>query len=216
VGDFMNENGVIVGNDGIKDGKLYVIKTSQSKFEGGAPSAGITPDQASSTEDFIRDNSGNTDAFQSNDMAYKNSVEIESNIKTRSEILKQALNDDGTGGANPLNNQEHYGKIGFLGEVFGTGSGPVADPARSGSAESPFAEDGNNYKSRFHTHPRGTSRNAQGNPRHFIQPPSPTDISNAGHRTNYVFGRGEGKTYIYNGTGIQAVIPTSSFGLQKR
>lgn len=45
------------------------MKTTQKKFDSGAPSAGITKDQAKATEKFISDNSGNISAFKANDIA---------------------------------------------------------------------------------------------------------------------------------------------------
>src|SRR6266700_5806975 len=43
-GDFINEQGELLGNDGRNDGKLYVIKTAKSRFEsfGEVNSAGIS------------------------------------------------------------------------------------------------------------------------------------------------------------------------------
>ena len=58
----------------------------------------------------------------------------------------------------------------------------------------------------------GAKKNAQGILKYFIQPPSKVDIQNAGHRTNYVFGKSyPSKVYIYDGDGIKATIPTNLF-----
>ena len=65
-GDFIDENGKYLGNDGVNDGKVYVVKTTQKNFDSGAPSAGISRNEAKETENFIKKNSGNTEAFKSN------------------------------------------------------------------------------------------------------------------------------------------------------
>lgn len=55
-GDFINEEGRKIGTDGINDGKVYVIKTSQKRFDSEAPSAGISKKEAQNTEDFVTKN----------------------------------------------------------------------------------------------------------------------------------------------------------------
>jgi RHS repeat-associated protein len=184
-GDFLNKEGKKVGSDGKADGKLYVIKTTQTSFESGVPSAGITEAESTSTEDFIRLNSGNAEEFIKNDIAYKNSIEIEGNIITRSKMYGHISLDDGSHGTAPQNNREYFGKIGFFGEIHSKGAGTAVDPVTSSGADSPFIVDRINYKSRYHSHPSGERIDPlTGVPRKFIQPPSPTDVKNAGHRIN--------------------------------
>ena len=211
IGDFINENGKKIGNDGLADGKVYIIKTSQTEFDGDGNSAGISTETAQRTEDFIANNSGNTEAFESNNIAYENSIEIEGNALTRMAMVFTVGTDNGEGGTAPGNNTEVGATIDFIGNVGETVSGDVADPT-NGGASVDFVLDGKNYKSRFHLHPSGTKKNAQGKTRWFNQAPSAADINNAGHRTNYVFGkRGSGKVYVYDGDGIKATIPMNSF-----
>lgn len=50
----------------------------------------------------------------------------------------------------------------------------------------------------------------------FVQPPSPSDISNAGSHICYVFGMGNKTVYIYNSRGIQATIPLKYFVTPKK
>ncbi|MDR0833627.1 MAG: hypothetical protein LBN93_05505 [Candidatus Symbiothrix sp.] len=50
----------------------------------------------------------------------------------------------------------------------------------------------------------------------FNQHPSRTDVTNSGARMEYVFGRSNGKVYIYNSNGVQAVIPMKQFVTPKR
>ncbi|WP_300600712.1 hypothetical protein [Niabella sp.] len=53
-GDFVNEEGELVGADGKNDGKVYVVKTTSRNFDSGAPSAGISKKEARETEKFIK------------------------------------------------------------------------------------------------------------------------------------------------------------------
>lgn len=50
----------------------------------------------------------------------------------------------------------------------------------------------------------------------FNQFPSFVDVENAGTGTHYVFGRGDGKVYVYTSGGVQAVIPMKRFVNSKR
>ena len=63
-GIFLDEFGNTIGNDGIDDGRRYVIKTRQKMFEGGVAGAGLSEEDYKETTDFIRNNSGNTVAFE--------------------------------------------------------------------------------------------------------------------------------------------------------
>ena len=60
-GDFVDEKGNIIGNDGISDGKVYVVKSTES---------GTSKSDIKATKDFIKTNSGNTEAFKNNSTAY--------------------------------------------------------------------------------------------------------------------------------------------------
>ena len=87
--------------------KVYVVKTGKTSFESGAPSAGLSEIDRGATEEFIVANSGNKDAFKANDIAYKNSVEIESSSVTRQAMVDIVNQDDGTGGESDSNNREY-------------------------------------------------------------------------------------------------------------
>lgn len=50
----------------------------------------------------------------------------------------------------------------------------------------------------------------------FNQFPSFVDVENASTGTYYVFGRGDGKVYVYTSVGVQAVIPMKRFVNPKR
>jgi hypothetical protein len=215
-GEFRNEKGEVLGNDGKGDGKVYVVKTTKKSFStgqtAGPPSAGISRKDAKATEEFIKKNSGNTSAFQSNDIAYKNSVEIEGKASTRQAMVDIVNQDDGTGGTSDANNQEYGGRIKTDGTVVEAKAGPVGVPGVDTKATIELTI----YfigQVTFHSHPSGVL--VDGNTTNsWTQPPSSYvegDIQTANNTREYVFGRGNGIVYIYNSTGVMATIPQEYF-----
>ena len=222
-GIFVNEDGKEIGNDGIADGKVYVIKTIETKFDSKVAGNGIEKSARNSTVDFIKDNSGNTDAFKANDIAYKNSVEIEGSATTRQAMVNEVNRDSGRGGKSDANNREYGGTISKTGVVTISPAGDVANPKIDSHATISHTVN-EDTKSTFHSHPSGQitegpvkSSNTiqlgavQENTYSFSNAPSTgqgLDV-NAGRTgtTNYEFARGEGKVYIYNSaTGVQATL----------
>jgi hypothetical protein len=222
-GDFLNEKGEKIGTDGIDDKKVYVVKTTKKEFDSGSPSAGITKDDAKATEKFIKENSGNTDAFKGNDIAYKNSVEIEGNPESRQAMVNIVNQDNGKGGESDANNREYGGRVRSTGEVVESLAGPVTNPLVNPSASIDITSSPN--QSTFHSHPSGTrtesSTGVSGGTTiggttttgSFQNAPSNVggDVGNSGARINYVFSRGNGTVYIYNNTGVIATIPQKYF-----
>jgi RHS repeat-associated protein len=219
-GDFINEDGKKIGSDGINDGKVYVVKTTQKNFDSGSPSAGISKKDAKATEEFITKNSGNTEAFKSNDIAYKNSVEIQGKTETRQAMVDIVNKDDGKGGTADANNREYGGRIKGNGDVLEAPAGPVANPAVDKEAHIDIATYGT--QSEFHSHPSGTRTEGNTNPNtiggsttssSFLHAPSNVggDVGNSGNSVNYVFSRGNGTVYIYNNTGVIATVPQKYF-----
>jgi hypothetical protein len=231
-GDFEDEKGNYLGNDGKNDGKLYVVKTTKKKFDSKAPSSGISKNIQKTTEQFIKDNSGNTSAFESNNIAYTNCVEIEGSSTSRQAMVDIVNQDDGTGGTSDANNREYGGHIRSDGTVVQASPGPVSDPTVNNDANIEINH--LETQSTFHSHPSGTkSVSSTGNSNFggasttlggsttsgsFQQAPSnkPGDIANSGSKVNYVFGRGNGVVYIYNNTGVIATVPQSSFVTPKK
>ncbi|MEZ2339462.1 RHS repeat-associated core domain-containing protein, partial [Mucilaginibacter sp. RCC_168] len=226
-GDFLDEKGRKVGSDGKDDGKVYVIKTTDKNFDSGAPSAGISKDDKKATEKFIKDNNGNTSAFESNDIAYKNSVEIEGKASTRQGMVDVVNQDNGRGGTSDANNREYGGavKSDGSGTVEQAKPGPVADPIKDPNAhiDLPAYE----TRSTFHSHPSGTKFISSGGSNtiggsttsgNFLNAPSNVggDVGNSGSKINYVFSRGNGTVYIYNNTGVIATIPQANFVTPKQ
>lgn len=62
-----------------------------------------------------------------------------------------------------------------------------------------------------HTHPEGTFTDANGNKWAYTQPPSNRDILSS-DCTQYVLGMTSRKVYVYDSTGVLAIIPFKRFG----
>jgi len=210
-GDFLNEEGTKIGTDGIDDKKVYVVKTSKTNFDSGVPSAGITKEQAIATEKFITDNSGNTAAFQNNNIAYTNSVEIVGSSESRQKMVDIVNKDDGTGGTSDANNREYGGRVTKTGVVVEATPGGVQSPKAGFNTGTDATIDITTWpgQSSFHSHQSGTIETFKYN-----QAPSNTingDTNTFSEGTHYVFARGEKTVYIYNGTGVIATIPQQYF-----
>jgi RHS repeat-associated protein len=224
-------NGKVIGNDGVDDQRILVIKTTQTSFSEGehrVDGAGLSKKEFNATVDFIKANSGNPEAFQNNGMAYTNSIAIKSSADNRQAMVNEVSRDNGRGGTNDANNREYGGTI-SNGVVSIETPGSVANP--SVNSEASISLPYGAGISRFHSHPSGTvveggtnsnttsavsSFGGQITTHSFNQPPSPTDVQNAGGNVNYVFGRGDNKVYVYTSAGVQAVIPMNRFVTPKR
>ena len=196
-------NGKVIGNDGVDDQRVLVVKTEA-----------LTKKEVKETTKFIKANSGKTEAFENNGMAYTNSIAIESSADNRQSMVDIVSADNGKGGTADANNREYGGSM-QNGTVVAATPGAVANPSKDENASIMLPV---GY-STFHSHPSGTRSEAvEGGTKNswFNQPPSTTDINNAGTHTNYVFGRGSGKVYIYTSGGVQAVIPMKQFVTPKR
>ena len=219
-GDFIDEKGRYIGNDGNDDGKLYLIKTIKKHFDNDAPSAGISSKEAKATTNFIKENSGNSEAFSKNLIAYSNSVEIISDKAIRKQMVDIVNQDSGTGGTSDENNRE-YGGVVRDNEVKESPKGPVSDPLKQDHTDiaHPDVRPGDIV---FHSHPSGRvgSINTETGARtdamkttktgRWDQAPSKEDVNNASGN-EYVFARGSGKVYIYNKSGVVATMPHKSF-----
>ncbi|MBO4691915.1 MAG: hypothetical protein J5604_03960 [Bacteroidales bacterium] len=204
-------DGKIIGNDGIDDNRILVLKTEEKEFISGndvIKGAGLSNKELKTIVNFIKKNSGNTKAFAQNDSPYKNSIEIISSQEIRGKMVDIVSQDDGTGGTLDNNNREYGGSI-EDGIVEQSAPGPICDPSKNENP-SMIIESKSKEAQTFHSHSSGDKWY---NKTHyfFSQPPSKLDIENAGNQTNYVFGRGDKNVYIYNSDGVQAVIPQKYF-----
>ena len=192
--------------------RILLIKTTQKRFESetdNVAGAGLSRKEMKATVKFIKQNSGNTEAFQSNGMAYTNSVEIEGSIANRQAMVNEVSPDNGHGGTVDANNREYGGSI-QNGAVVVAEPGAVADPSVAKNASIILPD----VPTTFHSHPSGTkSENVANGIKNswYNQFPSSVDVRNAGKGVHYVFGRGDGKVYVYTSGGVQAIIPMKRF-----
>ncbi|TYR36323.1 RHS repeat-associated core domain-containing protein [Sphingobacterium phlebotomi] len=220
-GDFLDEKGKLIGTDGIDDGKIYVVKTTQTDFDSGVPSAGISKSDSKATVDFIKKNSGNTEAFQNNSIAYDNSVEIIGDASVRQGMVDIVNKDSGKGGTSAANNRE-YGGVVRDGKIIESPMGPVGNPKTdlSASVTHPSVRAGDIT---FHSHPSGQIVEGPGSSTiggstttyQWGRAPSGHDIRGAGGN-EYVFSRGNGTVYIYNRSGVVVTIPQARFVTPKK
>ena len=214
-------NGKIIGNDAKNDNKVYVVKTFETYFYNGEtriPGSGISKKEITATVRFIKKNSGYAKAFQESNIAYSNSIQIESSESNREQMVSIISKDNGKGGEPTSNNMEYGGYI-SNGNVVEVESGLLSNPKTQSMATIMLPSD----KSTFHSHPSGTiieNRSSSTNTINvktaqiiysFSQCPSTIDINNAGQFTHYVFGRSDSNVYVYTSAGIQAVIPLKYF-----
>ncbi|MDR1560750.1 MAG: hypothetical protein LBS23_00110 [Holosporaceae bacterium] len=224
-------NGKVIGNDGVDDQRILVIKTTEKSYSSKednsyVEAAGLFKKDQKATIDFIKANSGNAEAFQKNGIAYTNSIAIESSADNRQSMVDIVSADNGRGGTADANNREYGGSI-QNGTVVAATAGEVVNPAVQSSASIMLPVG----TSTFHSHPSGDvvvssnpnsgigASSSFGGPTStssFNQFPSSIDVRGAGGNTHYVFGRGDGKVYVYTSGGVQAVIPLKQFVIPKR
>ncbi len=205
-GDYYNENGKHIGNDGIDDGKNYVIKTTKSttdvygsdKYSEKGNVVSISKETAEKTESEIKNGNFSIDVM-------KNVVEVGStNIIEK--MIGIVSKDDGTGGTISSNNKE-YGGFVKKGDVIEAQSGKIGDPSKNINASIKGDVD-------FHSHPSGTKKisivGGGIGTGQWIQPPSRTDINTASGKDK-VFAMKEGTIYIYTNKGVVATFPISTF-----
>ncbi len=135
-GDFINEQGELLGNDGRNDGKLYVIKTAKSRFEsfGEVNSAGISDSMSKVIENFIRHNSGDTSAFAAYPFVYSYVQELEMSKEVRQKMLDIVNRDDGNGDTVAGNNREYGGTVDKMNKIKESLPGNVCDPSTGAGA----------------------------------------------------------------------------------
>ena len=209
MGDFYTQKKYL-GSYGINDNKRYVINpTKESYNESGGesvPGAGLSKKDEKKAIKFIKNNSGNSQAFHDNNSIYDNFTQIESRPEVLSEMEKTASMDNGSGGISATNNQEHGGHIEngrFVQESSGEVNSPDADRYASISL---YYGDG-----KMHTHPSGSKIGANDLKYQYAQHPSMADLQNAGGNINYVIGCRNNVVYIYDHNVILAEIKRDLF-----
>ena len=211
-GEYYNEQGTKIGDDGKNDKKIFVIKTTQTNMnpnntQGVSSSNPITQEVATTTENEIRNG-----IFSGEHM--KNLVQLES-ASIISKMLDIVSKDDGTGGGKPENNREYGGSVSKGGVIKEAKPGDVTELSTASRAS--IAILGNqDTKSKFHSHPSDVLTtqlpNNRLNRRFYEQAPSMTDVNGiSGRKIDYEFGMRASTIFIYNKTGVIATIPFSTF-----
>ena len=203
IGIFIDSDGNCIGNDGKDDNRRYVIKTTAKDY-GGVSAANLSQEEYNDTYDFISKNSGKKEEFEKNDIAYRNSVEIENSLENLNAIKKIIFQDKGAlfVGYNPSDNRE-YGGRNENGTIVQDPAGNVSVPQR-GASMIIYRTENTIYT--FHTHCSGWDGNF-----FYKQHASQDDIDHAGSTINYCFGMNDRTVYIYNKDGIQATLPIKAF-----
>ena len=214
--EFWHE-GKVIGRDGKGDVKSIRVLCNVS-----------LPKKINETIKFITENSGNTDVFDKNRIAYNNSVEIEASQENRQEMMRIVSQDDGKNNRSDMekypNNFKEFGGYIKDGKVIPLKAGEVTDPCVQSHAE--IKDLPTDKYSTFHSHPSGFcsettdygAGNRITNSGKFQQPPSGENEEEKGdldnllcNKNHYVFARGNGYVYIYNSEGIQAKFKSEYF-----
>jgi RHS repeat-associated protein len=198
-GDFVNENGKIIGSDGKKDNKTYLLKTTRNDFDSkdNAPVANISKEERAKTEGFIKANDGNTEAFQNNSIAYDNSTEIESDVSIRQSAYNSVKD------LNDISDIEYSGVINKDNQV---------DRITRGTNTSVDIKVKESDKWFFHTHGSEMDMKKNGYDRYsYHQAPSKADVNLYPNKTGYQFGMGNKQIYISKGGAIQGYMTIDAF-----
>lgn len=220
--DFLNHKGKIIGNDGVDDNRLLVVKTTKKRFpsthDGNSTyikGANLSWRSRRKIYKFIEKNSGDSEKFKNFD--YSKTVEIESSSENRKKMIDIVSKDTGMGGTKDSNNREYGGVLTSSGEVIEATPGAVTTPSQGASIS---FEINKTDDATFHSHPSGTEREgteASSKINTYNQPPSIEDVEGINNNTiNYVFGMGNGKVYIYTKDGVQATLPIKRFVTPKK
>ena len=212
-GDFYDEFDNYIGSDGINDGKVYVIKTSETSMTNGKeqiPAAGQSEQTSTDAMNFVSNNSGNTLAFLCNPSIYDKFVELPGSSQERNDALdysnSSALAFPGL--ESSYESATYTNKNGS----YTRSSMDIGQEVIPGESQVRFVfapmegKKGWDIRLIFHSHP---ARNTKGNP--LSQPPSLHDVNNSKSSMRVVHGQGSGKVYLYNNGQIQAVMSPDTF-----
>lgn len=200
--DYITSTGELINRDDEDNGKLFVLRTSQTEFDsqGNVIIQGISKDvekQVLEEKDI-----SNLDNF----------IEITGSQEVRSTAIT-IIKDNGEGGTLDNNNRE-YGACFYSDEqdsanVCALKPGPVVDPSKPMTTAS-ISIKGNPELQYLHSHPSGTNKSGR-----FKQAPSQQDIEIASSHVSYVVGMGDKTVYIYNKDGILGTISLKAFKTYK-
>ncbi|KAF5034550.1 hypothetical protein DSECCO2_594930 [anaerobic digester metagenome] len=210
---FYDEQGNLLHDTKVGN-REFIMKTSKSKetlmkeygsnAQSNANVNGISPDEAFDTANLV--SKGNIEGDH-----MKNFVELDSkSTRAAMKLIISLGKDDGTGGLTEKNNREVGSTISTLGQVGNPIWGKVVIPGTGESSNLSINFGVIPLHARtFHSHPSGSNGIYS-----WSQLPSMEDQQNASAGNHYVFPMREstpGGVFIYNNTGIIAVVPESIF-----
>ena len=214
-GGFFDEKGSYLGYDGKRDGKVYVLKTTQTGFgnecEGQVPVDNLNEKERQYAVNYVRRYSGNPFAFLDDPSAgiYTYFQEIISSKDIRLAMYGIVNLDKEKKLDDSADFREYGGRVDQVKE--GKLQVIVASP---GTAQNPSGDKlatimidiSRNTVAEFHSHPGGETSSHR-----FKQAPSELDVHAVKNRVGYVFGMYNNTVYIYNKKGISATFPLKSF-----
>jgi len=160
----------------------------------------ITPEQAQKTEDLIRSKD------YAGAMKTGNLVQLRPLFERKKDIAFFSQ-DDGRG-EDPVNDSREYVTVVHRNGSREEKKGDVFDPSKSG-AECYVPGSSIMYS---HSHPSRIVLQGDVEYSFYPQAPSMDDINTlAAGQIRVLFGRGTNKVYIYNSTGVIAVLPTKNY-----
>jgi RHS repeat-associated protein len=212
-GDFYDENDNFIGSDGINDGKVYVIKTSEATMANGqdhVPAAGQSKRTSKEVMNFVRDNSGNTQAFMDKPDIYDKFVELPGSSQERND----AMNYSNSSAQDFKGLESSYESATFTNQngsytrsTMAIGQELVPGESQVDLVFAPMeGRKGWDVRLIFHSHPAANTKGIS-----LSQPPSLHDVKNSKSSMRVVHGQGSGKVYLYNNGQIQAVISPQTF-----
>ena len=197
-GDYYDNDGQLLGNDGRNDQKVYVIRAkSSTSFETYGNVNGIKNKQSKAAIQELQKFNGDYSHDFTN--VQNSFVELDGSKEIRKEVVSK-ISDDGNGGTSDNNNME-YGMNFAVEDPFKIYSyqGDIAKSEENTvSVEMPKSEN----LIDIHTHPSGTIIPN-------LRPaPSEQDIRNGNeHSNSYVISMSNKTVYIYNKHGILTYFP---------
>ena len=111
-GDFVDNKGRIIGNDGINDGKVYILKVSKDEiFENSINGSEYSLEELQNAKSFVKDYSGNADVFLMKPDVYDYFVEVVGNKELRQEMVNIVGHDNGVRSHKEDNRREYGGYV---------------------------------------------------------------------------------------------------------
>ena len=213
VDKYYDESGKLI-HDTKSGNREFILKTSKTKdvlmreYEANPNLSdqlsdvnGIKPEEASKTTELV--SNSNIKGPHMSNFVELDSKETRNDMKLTIKLGK----DNGKGGLSESNNREVGSTISSTGQVGNPIYGTAGIPGKDTNVSIDFGTIP--FLSRtFHSHPSGSDGNSS-----WSQLPSKVDQQNANGRNNYVFPMKEGTKgiFIYNNTGIIAVVPKRIF-----